>query len=153
MARNSVVALFLVLAAMLVIAACEGEQGPAGPSGATGPAGPSVIIAFASVKGNVSGEVWNFGGAGTDSVEVTRNDVGDYEVRFHGNYADFTGKNDVTVLVTVEEGEQNHIASADFTIGGGSEQDGSEFWTNVLIYVTNTLEPADADFAVLVLRQ
>ena len=149
MKRIRVAGIIFCMVAITLLAACEGDQGPAGPAG---PAGPSVIIAFASVHAIASPVAWNFGGAGTDSVVVTRGGVGIYEVRFHGDYADFIGKNDVTVLVTVEEGEQRHVASADFTIGGGSQSDGSEFWTDVLIYDPSNGVAADKDFAVLVLR-
>jgi len=144
--------------AAIALAACEGDQGPAGPAGPEGPEGPSSLIAWVTVNAQgvpnpAAGFLRDFGGADTDSVIVTRNGAGDYEVRFFGTYAPFGSKHELHVVTTItEDTDGEYVATSDFTQGGGAQADGSEFWTNVNVYKTDDLSRDDRDFMVMVLR-
>jgi len=94
-----------------------------------------------------------FGGEGTVSVEVTKDSVGAFEVRFHGTYDSIANKHDLTVLVTITQSTAaQEVASADFYQNGGAQADGSEFWTKVYIFKTDDHTLTDLNFSVLVLR-
>jgi hypothetical protein len=153
MERVRVAGIIFCMVAIALFAACEGDQGPAGPAGPAGPEGPGTIIGYATVLATNTPSIRVFGGADTDSVFVTRLGPGEFEVRFFGKYEPFTSKNELTVVASLMEGATgDHVAVADFTQGGGSQADGSEFWTNVIVFNTNSWVRANLDFSVVVLR-
>jgi len=156
--------------AVIVFAACEGDQGPAGPAGS---AGPTSVVAFTHI--NTLGDadsplgaciwpgttpntlpcVFYFGGAGTDSVNVVRNGPGDYLVQFWGSFGSFAGggtadRHEKIVLATVTQGDGMYVIAAD-NPGGVGRAD----LISVLVKIWQSDNPAtliDRNFTVLVLR-
>jgi len=166
----------LGVAALVAFAACEGEQGPAGPAGPAGPEGPNSVVAFAHINAFDSANspvgacdtlltprpitrpcvFWGWGGSGTDSVKVVKNDIGEYKVQFFGDYGEFlstTTRLEMTILATITSGEGQYVATVEQHVGPG-EGLGRSDQINVLVWLweaeTGTL--VDRNFSVAVLR-
>jgi len=139
-------------------------------------AGPVSVVAFANI--NAIGDansptgacptatavpcVFYFGGVGTDSVEVERNSLGDFTVKFFGDFGSFAGggtadKHEMTILATVTQGDGTYVASVEQATGtgGGCNSLGRQDQINVCVLVWQADDPAtfaDQNFSVAVLR-
>ena len=168
-----VVGIALCVVAIALFAACEGDTGP---TGATGPAGSSSVIGFAHI--NTLGDansplgacvwpdttgvgprtappcVFNFGGAGTDSVTVVRNGPGDYLVQFWGSFESFVNdidadRHELTKLAAITQGDGSYVIAID-NPGGVARED--LISVVVTIWKSDDLTLADTNFSVLLLR-
>ena len=157
----------------------DGSDGSGGPIGPAGPAGPISVVAFAHI--NAIGDansptgacvwlpgvapnlpcVFYFGGAGTDSVNVTANAVGDYNLTFFGDFGSFAAggsadRQEMVILATVTQGDGTYVASVEQATGGGTcTPAGFQDHITVCVRVWQADSPttlADRNFTVAVLR-
>ena len=158
MTRHTLAALVITVVGL---ASCTGDAGPTGPTGQQGPQGdsgaegpqgppgPSYILGFASIDAlNIPASILAFGGDVTTSVGVVDVATGQYEVTFTGDFSDVTSVGDVTVLATMLDTNNFHVASAsadEFTFSP------TTFMVKVWVWQTNPVVLDDANFAVLLL--
>jgi len=106
--------------------------------------------------------VFLFGGVGTDSVNVERNSLGDYTVKFFGDFGSFdtnpgtTDRAEMIILATVTQGDGTYVASADQANSPGTCNSlGRQDQINVCVRIWQSDSPttlADQNFSVAVLR-
>jgi hypothetical protein len=95
--------------------------------------------------------VRNFGGSQTTGVAVSRSGVGVYDVTFTGAYGGVATRDDITVLVTVSDSNNFHVASASMDQGSGNA---TTIVVRVFVWSTNSNPNPieDADFSVALLN-
>jgi hypothetical protein len=114
---------------------------------------PTDAAGFAHVDAQAAGAaVFSFGGDQTTNVVAVRNAPGEYTVTFTGAYPGVSNLDDVTVLATIADTNNFHVASL-------SSDEGSANGTTIVakVYVWTTgVSPnvqEDEDFSVMLLTQ